>query len=300
MARPFQSEAMRGNMADSLARRPAIANAPMTAGQAGQFSGRAKMVGACVIEMGRLVTDADQPRKTFTPESIEQLASSIKARGQLVPILARWSPDLDRYVIVDGERRYRASLAAGLASLAAVDVTNLDPGEILEVQLVTNALREDVLPIEQARAYRSLMEAKGYSQRELADRLNVDHSTITRALAMLNLPAPIQAAVDAGEIRPQAAYELSRVADPTEQADLAERARAGDLGRDELRARVARPAKPKGRGASKPKLPTTRTFRPPGGLKVTVEGRKGFDILSLAEALRGALAIVEAEVGVGE
>ncbi len=291
MANPFRSDALKSNMAESLARRPA---GPAVVGQAGQFNGRAKLVGACVVEIGRLVPDADQPRKSFPAESIERLAESFKARGQLVPILARWSAPLDRYIIVDGERRYRAALVAGVSSLAAVDVTQADPAEILEVQLVINALREDVQPVEQARSYESLMKAKGYSQRQLADRLNVDHSTIARALAMLTLPAPIQEAVDAGAIRPQAAYELSRVEDPAEQADLAERAKAGNLKREELRARVARTSKPKGRGG-KPAKVTERFIRTATGPRVTVEWSRGLGPETIAAALRDALAVVEGE-----
>jgi len=301
MAKPFDSGALRGNMAESLARRPSIALATTPADQAGQFTGRAKLVGACTIEVGRLVADEDQPRKSFSSESIERLASSIRTRGQLVPILARWSPEIDRYVIVDGERRFRAAIQAGLANLAAVDVTHASAEDVLEIQLVTNALREDVQPVEQARSYRKLMEAKGYSQRQLAERLSVDHTTITRALAMLSLPGPIQEAVDAGEIRPQTAYELSRVDDPSEQAELAERARAGDLKREELRQRVTKSPKggkagAGGRNAKAAKLPSARTFRTASGIRITAERGRGVDPLALVEALREALGQAEAEV----
>ena len=295
MARAFQSDAIRGNMAESLARRPAIAIGSGAAPAPGQFQGRAKLPGACVIEVDRLVADPDQPRKTFPEDSIEQLAASFRHRGQLVPILVRWTPSIDRYTIVDGERRFRAAERAGLASLAAVDVTDKSPDDILEIQLVTNALREDVPAVEQARSWRRLMDAKGLSQRELAEQLGYDHATVTRSLGLLNLPESIQAQVDAGEIRPQTGYELSRIDDPTEQAHLAEEAKAGRLKRDDLRQRVKESRPPragqgKGRGTAKgkPKLPTERTVRLNGGARVTVASRKGFDAASWVEMLEEA------------
>lgn len=299
MAKPFQSEAMRGNMAESLARRPSIALGSVPATSSGQFDGRAKLQGACVIDIDRLVPDPDQPRKTFSEESLDQLASSMATRGQLVPILARWTPEADRYTIVDGERRYRAALRGGLTKLAAVDVTHATVEDILEIQLVTNALRDDVAPVEQARAYRRLMDSRGYTHRALADRLNIEQATVTRALALLNLPETIQTSVDAGEIRPQTAYELSKVDDPTEQAELAEEAKAGRLKRDDIRGRVASKPKAAGKGRAstgKPKTkphPTEHIVRIESGHKITVTHRKGFDLFALLETLRAATAKVE-------
>ena len=300
MASAFKSEQIRGNMAESLARRPSIAIGSTAAPSAGQFQGRAKLTGACVIEIDRLVADPDQPRKSFSDESIEQLAASLRSRGQLVPILVRWTPDLDRYTIVDGERRFRAAQRAGLANLAAVDVTDKSASDVLEIQLVTNALREDVPAVEQARSWQRLMEAKSLSQRELAELLGYDHTTITRSLGLLNLPEPIQAAVDAGEIRPQTGYELSRIEDPAEQAVLAEEARAGRLKRDDLRKTVkesktksTQPSKGRGANVKTKPLPTERAFKAPGGTKVVVTNRKGVSIEAWAEALRAALEDVE-------
>ena len=138
----------------------------------------------------------------------------------------------------------------------------MSPEDVLEIQLVTNALREDVPAVEQARSWRRLMDAKGLSHRELAEQLGYDHATVTRALGLLNLPESIQAQVDAGEIRPQTGYELSRIDDAEEQAHLAEEAKAGRLKRDDLRRRVkeskpARAGGAKGRGAQSQARQTT-------------------------------------------
>ena len=140
------------------------------------------------------------------------------------------------------------------------------------------------------------MDARNLSHRELAERLHVDHTTVTRALGLLKLPTAIQASVDSGEIRPQTAYELSRVEDPVEQAELAEQAKAGRLKRDEMRSRVSR-VKPtmKGRGVKAKKV-TERVFRTTVGTRVTLENRKGLDGLGAVMALREALLKAEAEI----
>lgn len=300
MARPFQSEAMQGNMAESLARRPSIAIGSAPGGQARQFEGRTKLNGACEIAVDRIIPDPDQPRTEFDPEALDRLAASLKARGQLQPCRVRWAEEAGRYKIVVGERRWRAAQRAGLATIACIVVQDgATKEDILEDQIVENALRDDLKPIEMARAWRTLMDARSLTHRELAERLNVDHGTVTRALGLLNLPVPIQTSVDAGEIRPQTAYELSRVEDPEEQAALAQEARAGRLKRDELRERVAK-ARPvgKGRGAAKgkPKPVTIRVIRVEDGYRITVERKKGVGSSGLVAALRKALAAAEGEL----
>ena len=146
----------------------------------------------------------DQPRTEFDPEALERLAASLKARGQLQPIRVRWDDQADRYVVVVGERRWRAAALAGLESIACVVASgDATPEDLLEDQLVENALREDLRPIEQARAYRTLLAARGLTHRQLAERLQIGHASIARALALLDLPEPIQAEVEAGADRPE-------------------------------------------------------------------------------------------------
>jgi len=300
MARPFQSEAMQGNMAESLARRPSIAIGSAPGGQARQFEGRTKLNGACEIAVDRIIPDPDQPRTEFDPEALDRLAASLKTRGQLQPCRVRWAEEAGQYMIVVGERRWRAAQRAGLTTIACVVVQDgATKEDILEDQIVENALRDDLKPVEMARAWRTLMVARGLTHRELAERLNVDHGTVTRALGLLNLPEPIQASVDAGEIRPQTAYELSRVEDPEEQAALAEEAKAGRLKRDDLRERVAK-AKPaaKGRGAAKGRSKPIRVLviKAEDGYRITVERKKGVESSGLVAALREALAMTENEL----
>ena len=115
--------------------------------------------------------------------------SSLKQRGQLQPIRVRWDEADQHYVVVIGERRWRAAKLAGLESIACVVVPGTaTPEEILEDQLVENCLREDLKPIEQARAYQSLMQRLGLSQRALAEKLTVSQGQIMQALKLLELP----------------------------------------------------------------------------------------------------------------
>jgi ParB family transcriptional regulator, chromosome partitioning protein len=300
MARPSQSEAMQGNMAESLARRPSIAIGSAPGGQARQFEGRTKLNGACEIAVDRIMPDPGQPRTEFDPEAIDRLAASLKVRGQLQPCRVRWVEEEGRYMIVVGERRWRAAQQAGLASIACVVVQDgASREDILEDQIIENALRDDLKPVEMARAWRTLMDARGLSHRELAERLNVDHGTVTRALGLLNLPERIQASVDAGEIRAQTAYELSRVEDPEEQATLAEEAKAGRLKRDDLRDRVKASKPPKkGRGVAKgkAKLKTSVVLRTSAGVKITAERTKGLDAAVLLGAAEEWIAKLRAEL----
>jgi ParB family transcriptional regulator, chromosome partitioning protein len=299
MSHPNHAEELRANRADSLGRRPHLNPLGSTSTTAGQFKGRTVLKAACVLEIGRIIPDPDQPRKTFDPGLIENMADSIKTRGQLVPAIVRWSESLGLYVIIDGEQRYRACIEADVQAMTCVVWDNIEQADLLEVQLIANALRSDVLPVEQAKAYRALIDAKGYTHRDLADRLNLAHTTITRALGLLELSPALQAQVDDGKISARAGYEIARIDDPGERAEVA--ARVVDEGLSQAKtvevvkqakAKTARAggATSKGRGAkSTPKLPTERTVKLDGGFKVIVSGRKGFDQATLVELLKDAL-----------
>ena len=131
---------------------------------------------------------------------------------------------------------------AGMPSLSAVVVEgSISPADLLAIQLVENCLREDLKPIEQAKAYRALMERNGWSARQVARELAIDHTGVARALALLNLPDDVQGAVEAGQIAPRTAYELTKIDDPAEQAEAAREAAAGRLKRDELAERTRKP-----------------------------------------------------------
>lgn len=298
-------EGMRAHVASSMADRFTVNQSaqPAPGGRSAlerQGEGRKRLDAACVIRLDRIVPDPGQPRKEFDPESLGRLAESLKSRGQLQPIRVRWDDAVDRYVVVVGERRYRAAQLAGLETIACVVVAGpATPEDLLEDQLVENALREDLKPIEQAQAYRALLAARGLTQRQLAERLQIGHASIARSLALLSLPEPIQEAVEEGKIAPNTGYELSKVADPDEQGRLAREAAEGRLRRDEVqeRTRTPRPGRAVAgsKARSKAKRLTSRVVRT-ATAKVSVELRKGEGLEAILVALRDATAQVEAEL----
>jgi ParB family chromosome partitioning protein len=239
------SRQMAGNVNDSLGvGRPArLAVSPAQAPSApARWQGVIKSKDALEIPVEKIDCDPDQPRDEFGEEALARLAESLKARGQLQPIRVRWDEGRGVYVILCGERRWRAARMAGLATLSCVVVEGpLSPSELLAIQLIENCLREDLRPIEQARAFQALMERNGWSARQVARELAIDHSGVARALALLTLPENVQGDVEAGRIAPRTAYELSKVEDPAEQAALAQEAAAGRLKRDELAEQTRRP-----------------------------------------------------------
>jgi ParB family chromosome partitioning protein len=200
-----------------------------------RWRGVAKAKDVASIPTDRIVRDEGQPREEFDEEAIDRLAESLRTRGQLQPIRVRWDEGRGAYVVVVGERRWRAAQRAGLPTLMCVIVDRpMDPAEILAVQLVENALREDLKPIEQARAYRRLMEANGWASRQVAAELNVSQAAVVKALALLELPAAVQDAVEAGDLPASTAYEVAKLADPAAQAELARAARSEGLTRSEV------------------------------------------------------------------
>ena len=199
-----------GSMDDTV---PADVPAAASAAEQ-QREGRRRLEGGALIRVDRLTRDPHQPRTEFDEEGLRRLAQSLKDRGQLQPIRVRWDEAEGRYVVVTGERRWRAAQLAGLEAMACVVMTGPASAEdLLEDQLIENCLREDLKPIEQARAYKSLMDSRGLSQRQLAERLQIGHPAIAKALALLHLPDEIQESVERGEIAPGTAYELSKVED---------------------------------------------------------------------------------------
>jgi ParB family transcriptional regulator, chromosome partitioning protein len=298
------NQSMRSQVAGSMNDRPApegsSGEARFTVNRSAierQGEGRKRLDAASQIRLDRIIADPLQPRTEFDPEALELLAASLKARGQLQPIRVRWDDSADRYIVIVGERRFRAAMIAGMESIACIVATGEATTEdLLEDQLVENALRQDLRPLEQAKAYRTLLTARGLTHRQLADRLQIGHASITRALALLDLPGPIQEEVEAGSIAPNTAYELSKVSDPDEQAQLARQAVAGQLRRDEVKDRTRTPKK--GRGAkSKPRKVTERVIKTAAGPRVTVEFKRGLDVASILTALNEASERVKAEAG---
>ena len=138
-----------------------------------------------------------QPRKEFDREKLDELAQSIKENGVIQPIIVRQSPVIG-YEILAGERRYRASLLAGLRSIPAV-VKQLSDQEMMVQSIIENLQRENLNPIEEARAYESLVE-KGFTHAEIADKMGKSRPYISNSIRLLSLPEPILSEVENGKL----------------------------------------------------------------------------------------------------
>ena len=138
-----------------------------------------------------------QPRKEFDREKLHELAQSIKENGVIQPIIVRQSPVIG-YEILAGERRYRASLLAGLHSIPAV-VKQLSDQEMMVQAIIENLQRENLNPIEEARAYESLVE-KGFTHAEIADKMGKSRPYISNSIRLLSLPEQILSEVENGKL----------------------------------------------------------------------------------------------------
>lgn len=138
-----------------------------------------------------------QPRKEFDGEKLDELAQSIKENGLIQPIIVRQSPVIG-YEILAGERRYRASLLAGLRSIPAV-VKQLSDQEMMVQSIIENLQRENLNPIEEARAYESLVE-KGFTHAEIADKMGKSRPYISNSIRLLSLPDAILSEVENGKL----------------------------------------------------------------------------------------------------
>ena len=161
-----------------------------------------------------------QPRRRFNEESLEELAASLREHGLVQPIIVR--PAGTGYEILVGERRWRAARLAGAKSIPAV-IRGAENQECLQIALVENLHRDDLNGIEEATAFRQLMEEFGLSQDEVARKVGKSRSTIANALRLLQLPVEVQATVVAEEITPGHARALLALQGDPYQAVLLQR-----------------------------------------------------------------------------
>ena len=141
--------------------------------------------------------DKSQPRRHFDDLHINELAESIRSKGVLLPLIVRRAQE--GYVIVAGERRWRAAQKAGLRELPVL-VKEVTEKEAFELALIENIQREDLNPVEEAEAYRRLVEEHGLTQEELAQRVGKERSTVANALRLLRLPEAIKQSIVAGSL----------------------------------------------------------------------------------------------------
>ncbi|MFN4034031.1 MAG: ParB/RepB/Spo0J family partition protein [Fimbriimonadales bacterium] len=196
------------------------------------------------IPIDLIVEDPDQPRRGYDEESLAGLAESIRRYGIINPITVRLLPDGATYQIVTGERRWRAAQMAGLTEIPCI-VKQLDLDAVTTEQLIENLQREDLAPIDKARALKNLKESRKLTHRELAQLLGLSERTIGIWLGLLELPEEVGEQVIAASGRPPAgsiteshARSLLELDDPELQTRLAEKIRDEELTSGETAALV--------------------------------------------------------------
>ena len=170
------------------------------------------------IALSQIEPNPDQPRREFDEEALQELADSIKNLGIIAPITLR-QVSADRYQIIAGERRWRASKMAGLQSIPAY-IRTVEDENVMEMALVENIQREDLNAIEIALAYQHLAEATGMTQAKISDRVGKSRAAVTNYLRLLKLPAQVQMALKNHEIEMGHARALLAVDSPSLQIKL--------------------------------------------------------------------------------
>ncbi len=170
-----------------------------------------------IVPLSSVEPNPEQPRKDFDPEALEELASSIREQGVLQPLLVEsWASG---YRIVAGERRWRAAKLAGLAEVPVL-VRSFTDESRMEIALIENIQRSDLKPLEEARAYRNLMDVFSLTQDDVAKKVGKQRSTVANALRLLRLPDEMQIAVDSGRLTPGHARAVLAVTLPEGQKTL--------------------------------------------------------------------------------
>ena len=149
------------------------------------------------VDLSSIYPNPDQPRKNFDPDALDELAQSIRHHGVIMPLIV--NKEAKGYMIIAGERRYRASKLAGIKKVPVI-VKNYTARQIKEISLIENLQREDLNPIEEATAMRALMEDYGMTQDELADRIGKSRPAITNTLRLLQLSPEVIRLVETGAL----------------------------------------------------------------------------------------------------
>lgn len=166
-----------------------------------------------VMAIDRLLPNPQQPRRDFAPSELESLADSIRQKGVLQPLIVRPAASEGMFEIVAGERRWRAAQIALLHEVPVL-VRDFDDTEVLEVAIIENIQRSDLNAIEEAAAYRQLMDRFGHTQEKMAEALSKSRSHIANQLRLLSLPDEVQRDVREGRLTAGHARALITAADP--------------------------------------------------------------------------------------
>ncbi|MEO6207171.1 MAG: ParB/RepB/Spo0J family partition protein [Candidatus Limnocylindrales bacterium] len=204
-----------------------------------------RSVGVRIVPIERIESNPQQPRLSFNQETLDELAASIREHGVLQPILVR-PIGSNRYQLVAGERRWRASKQVGLTTIPAL-IEELDDDTALEISIIENLQREDISTLDEAAMYDRMVREHGYSIRKLADKLGKDKGYIENRLRLADAPPEVRELVSLRKDTLSHAYELMKVDDPKKRRRLAEQVSRGELTliklRDKIEGRRTRPVR---------------------------------------------------------
>ncbi len=202
-----------------------------------------RSVGVRIIPLDRIESNPEQPRLAFNEETLQELSASIREHGVLQPILVRPLAG-NRFQLIAGERRWRASKLAGVDSIPAL-IEDIDDDTALEISIIENLQREDISPLDEAAMYDRMVRDHGYSIRKLADKLGKDKGYLENRLRLADAPEEIRQLVSLRKDTLSHAYELMKVDDPKKRKRLADQVAAGQLTliklREKIEGRRARP-----------------------------------------------------------
>lgn len=228
------------------------------------------MISATSIPIAGIFPDEGQPRIAYCEDELHSLAASLKSQGQLVSIIVRKLKD--RFILVDGERRWRAAHLAGLGTLNALVLeNNPEPAELRLTQLTINTQRSDLNPLEKARALKEIKELKGWNATQLSESTGVAISMVSMLLSLLSLSASMQLLIEQGKLDVSKAYYLSRIDDEAERERLGLLAAEGRITRNTL-AKLASKKAPTPQESERPSNPKRVSFALPAGFCVSISG----------------------------
>lgn len=179
------------------------------------------------LDINKIYPNPNQPRKHFDEEALQELASSIKTHGVIQPLVVNREAD-GRYMIIAGERRWRASNMAGLQKVPVV-IKNYTEKQIKEISIIENLQREDLNPIEAARAIKQLMDEYNLTQEAVADRIGKSRPSVANTLRLLSLYPDVVKMIEDGRLSSGHARSLVVVDDTTQQLKLAKQAADGKM-----------------------------------------------------------------------
>jgi ParB family chromosome partitioning protein len=201
-----------------------------------------RTTGVKILNIDRIESNPGQPRMVFDADALHELSNSIKEHGVLQPILVRPLGE-NRYQLIAGERRWRATREAGIATIPAL-VEEIDDDTALEISIIENLQREDLSPLEEATMFDRMVHEHGYSIRKLADKLGKDKGYLENRLRLADAPEEIRELVSLRKDTVSHAYELLKVHDPKKRKRLAAQVASGELSLVKLREKIeGRPRK---------------------------------------------------------